>query len=121
MTLRAWICLLGFANFFLLAGCLSSFAASSSDGGGSLLLYLFGVGAIGGGAVKGGVAAARELKKVRTLRELMKKVGVSAEQTPSEHDANVTVFAPPTAPPSEEMLIQAFVHLPHMVSEARAI
>jgi hypothetical protein len=56
-----------------------------------------------------------ELNEFKKLNETA-RTGADADQ-----DVNVSVFAPANAPPCAKIVIQAFVNLPNLESEVRAI
>jgi hypothetical protein len=112
MQLRNKLDAFAFALVLLIVSTTSSFASTADDVG-FLWYLLFGGGAIGGAAVVG-----VHQRRRAQLKELNENARPSAE---ADRDVNVTVFAPATAPPRAQVVIQAFVHLPDLESEVHAI
>jgi hypothetical protein len=118
MQLRDKLGAFAFALVLLIVSTASSFASTADDAGGLLWYLLFGGGAIGGAAA---VGVKQRLKKAAIRAQLKELKEIGRTSAEPDRDVNVTVFAPATAPPRAEVVIQAFVHLPDLESEVHAI
>jgi hypothetical protein len=111
MRRRVWIGYIALlAFFFWLATCAEAHAASKVRSFEILVYGLLGSGIALGSAA---VAVARRSRKIIARRA--KKLKLIS--TLGAQDADLTVFAPPSAPPESEILIQVMIHPPDRKSE----
>jgi hypothetical protein len=109
--------IVGFAFLIWLSVCGEVNAANVVSETIEYLLWLV-AGGTGAGAA---VTAVHRAKKVREQRDLAE--AILANQTGrsrQSQDADLTVFAPPSARPESEILIQVVVHTPEREDEAKS-
>src|SRR5262245_2522601 len=105
MTRRASISYIVLLAFFIwLATYAGAHAASAPESSVDILVYVL----FGSSAALGGAAAA----VARRAKKLISTLGAQ--------DTDLTVFAPPSAPPESEIIIQVMIHTPHRQSEPQA-
>ena len=113
MRRRVWIGYIALLALIWLATCAEAHAASKLRFFEALAFAPIALGmALGSAAV---VVARRARKMIARRAKKLELISTFGAQ-----DADLTVFAPPSAPPESEILIQVMIHPPDRKSEAQA-